>query len=83
MSSAHSCFQSLRGEIFHVVAVVVAILVFFFVVMTGLLPRLAEARGERPRGPTGRANRPGRRPSRRADQNIISVASSRRSGPST
>jgi hypothetical protein len=35
-------------------------------------------------GPTGRANRPRRRPSQRADQNVVSVASSRRNfGPST
>ncbi|KIJ10889.1 hypothetical protein PAXINDRAFT_101878 [Paxillus involutus ATCC 200175] len=84
MNSTYSCFQSLRGEIFHVVAIVFAILVFLFVVMTDLLPRLAEARDERPRRPTGRVNRPRRRPSQRADQNVVSVASSRRNfGPST
>ncbi|KAF8837744.1 hypothetical protein BDN67DRAFT_972533 [Paxillus ammoniavirescens] len=83
MTSAHTCFRSLRGEIFHIVAIVFTIVIVFVVLTAGLLPRLVEARDERPRAPTGRAHRPRRR-RLRADQNVVSGASSRRNiGPST
>ncbi|KIJ07082.1 hypothetical protein PAXINDRAFT_19712 [Paxillus involutus ATCC 200175] len=74
MTSSHSCFLSLRGETFHVVAIAVAIVVVFVVLMTGLLSRLAEPRDDRPRGPAGPAYRRGR-PRQHTDQNIVSAAS--------
>ncbi|KIK82365.1 hypothetical protein PAXRUDRAFT_153848 [Paxillus rubicundulus Ve08.2h10] len=77
MTSTHPCFPSLGVEIFHIIAIAVVIIVVFVVLMTGLLFRLAEARNEHPRGPTGcayRRSRPGRLQPH-VDQNVVSAAS--------